>query len=85
LRGIERSAANIVVCGFEFFSGHWVVFLRKTLYSDFLSPPRCIDKYRILFRIGEGEVSVEEEVWRHPHYAGPEKSRMLHISLTYVN
>jgi len=42
---------------FEPTSGHYGVFLGKTLYSDFLSPPRCMNGYLILFRIGEGKCS----------------------------
>jgi len=69
--------------GFESYAGHSVVFLGKTIYSDFLSPPRFINGYLILFRIGEGKDS-EGGDWHHPHYAGPEKSEMLNISLTYI-
>jgi len=47
---------------FEPYSGHCVVFLGKTLYSDFLSPPRSINGYLILFRIGEGKGSEGEEM-----------------------
>ena len=43
-------------------SAHCVVFLGKTLYSDFLSPPRSINGYLILFRIGEGKGSEGEEM-----------------------
>jgi len=47
---------------FESCSGHCVVFLGKTFYSDFTSPPRCINGYLILFRIGEGKGSEGEEM-----------------------
>ena len=47
---------------FEPRSGHCVVFLGKTLYSDFLSPPRCINGYLILLRIGEGKGSEGEAI-----------------------
>jgi len=47
---------------FESYSGHCVVFLGKTLYSDFLSPPRCINGYLIPFRSGEGKGSEGEEM-----------------------
>jgi len=63
-------------------SAHCVVFLGKTLYSDFLTPPRCKwvpDPVKDCGRQrqrGRGD-------GRRPHYAGPVKSGMLHISLTY--
>jgi len=47
---------------FEPSPGHCVVFLGKTLYSDFLSPPRCINGYLILFGIGKGKGSEGEEM-----------------------
>jgi len=55
------------------------VFLGKTLYSDFLSPPRCINGYLILFRIGERQRQRGRGDGHRPHYAGPVKSEMLHI------
>jgi len=52
------------------------VFLGKTLYSDFLSQPRSINGYLILFRIGGGKGSEGEEM-------GAALIMLLHISLTY--
>jgi len=68
---------------FEPTSEHCVVFLGKTLCFDFLSPPRCINGYLILFRIGERQRQRGRGDGRRPHYAGPLKSETLYISLTY--
>jgi len=59
------------------------VFLGKTLYSDFLTPPRCINGYLILIRIGERQRQRDRRDGHRPHYAGPVKSEILHISPTY--
>jgi len=42
--------------------GRCVVFLGKTLYSDFFSPPRSRNVYLILLRIGEGKGREGEEI-----------------------